>query len=104
QAIAIASVFAYLVRVADGTGIEVDYLSLLPRLVVAREREPLPRPDRGAWPTVPLRIAPSVRPGTDENIEAVGASVFSPASALTAKDRALIASAAARHLCDSLGP
>lgn len=53
QAILVTAFFNYFPRVADGTGIEFDYESPLPRITVDSTREALPRPPKDDWnPTV----------------------------------------------------
>lgn len=53
QAILVTAFFNYFPRVADGTGIEFDYESPLPRITVDTAREPLPRFPTADWdPTV----------------------------------------------------
>ena len=49
QAILVAAFFNYFPRVADGTGIDFDYESPLPRIVVDSSREALPRIPREDW-------------------------------------------------------
>lgn len=50
--IGLVAMFNYLTRVADGTGIEADYGSELPRFVYRGVTEPAARPDRSEWPAV----------------------------------------------------
>jgi uncharacterized protein YciW len=50
--IGLVAFFNYLTRVADGTGIEADYESELPRFVYRGVTESLPRPEPAEWPPV----------------------------------------------------
>jgi alkylhydroperoxidase family enzyme len=103
QAVTIAAIFNHLVRTADGTGIEFDYESALPRLQVDRGREPVPRPDPSAWPRVAPRLPRSLRPATMAAIEAWRAFLLERSDVLPRRDRAVIARTAAFHNCDAVG-
>lgn len=103
QAVTIAAIFNHLVRVADGTGIEFDYESALPRLQVDRGREPVPRPDPSAWPRVAPRRPRALRAATMAAIDAWQAFLFERSDVLPRRDRAVIARTAAFHLCDVAG-
>jgi alkylhydroperoxidase family enzyme len=103
QVVTIAAMFNHFVRAADGTGLDFDYESPLPRLQVNRRREPAPRPDPGAWPRAEPRLARSLRPGTMASIEAWRAYLFERSDVLPRRERALIARTAAFHLCDAAG-
>lgn len=60
QAIVVTAFFNYFPRVADGTGIEFDYESPLPRISVDTTREALPRFPRADWnPAVDGSVLPS---------------------------------------------
>jgi alkylhydroperoxidase family enzyme len=105
QAVTIAALFNHLTRVADGTGVEPDYASPLPRLEVDATREAVPRPERRDWPA-PLpsqRLPLSLRPRTAEAIAAWAAYARTPSAALSMLDRAVVGSAVARQLCDAVG-
>jgi alkylhydroperoxidase family enzyme len=102
QATAIAAVFNHLTRVADATGIAVDYVSALPRIRVDPAREPLPRPPPDTWPRPQRRLALSPAP-VREAIAAWRAYAFTPSAALPERDRAVLARAAAFHTCDAAG-
>ncbi|MFT3772107.1 MAG: hypothetical protein QM820_42415 [Minicystis sp.] len=103
QVVTIAAVFNHLVRMADGTGVEADYPSPLPRFEVDRAREPIPRPDRAEWPTARPRLSRALRPATEASIAAWRDYIFTPGLGLSARDRAVIAGTAAFHLCDAAG-
>jgi uncharacterized protein YciW len=57
-AIGLVALFNYLTRVADGTGVEADYVSDLPRFVYRGVTESVPRPGPEAWPPVDHSIEP----------------------------------------------
>ncbi|HEX2571865.1 MAG TPA: hypothetical protein VH877_20150 [Polyangia bacterium] len=105
QAVTIVGIFSHLTRVADATGIELDYESPLPRLQVDRSREPAPRPDPADWPAPPAapRLPLSLRPATAEAMSQWRRYVAQPGAGLSARDRAVIARAAAYRLCDARG-
>lgn len=105
QAVTIAAIFDHLTRVADGTGIEPDYASPLPRLAVDATRASVPRPGRADWPAPPLarRLPLSLRPRTEEALAAWQTYARTASAALSARDRAVLGSAAAHALCDALG-
>jgi alkylhydroperoxidase family enzyme len=103
QVAAIAAVFSHLTRVADATGLELDYVSPLPRFDVDAAREPLPRPDPSAWPRVAQRLPLALLPPFPGAFAAWRAHTFAPSEALSARDRAVLARAAALHLCDAAG-
>jgi hypothetical protein len=50
--IGLVAMFNYLTRVADGTGVEADYESELPRFVYRGVTEAVPRPAPQEWPSV----------------------------------------------------
>jgi hypothetical protein len=54
--IGLVAMFNYLTRVADGTGIEADYETGLPRFVYRGFTESVPRPEPAAWPPVDSSI------------------------------------------------
>lgn len=103
QAILVAAFFNYFPRVADGTGVEFDYESPLPRIEVDKTREPLPRIPVAEWnvsvdgstlpkfvhaPFVEAKLAPWRGLHLEREMP------FGRAT------RALIARAAAEELCD----
>lgn len=105
QAITVASMFNYFTRVADGTGIEFDYASPLPRIEVDRGREPLPRPDAAAFPKrepVP-GLSLALRPATQVAIARWKAYAFDGETPLSRRDRAVVRRAAAFHVADAAG-
>jgi alkylhydroperoxidase family enzyme len=104
QAVAVAAMFSHLTRVADATGLELDYDSPLPRFEVDASREHLPRPDPSAWPAVgPARLPLALLPPFPGALAALQERVFTPTEALSARDRAVIVRAAAFQLCDAAG-
>jgi alkylhydroperoxidase family enzyme len=104
QAITVAAFFNYFTRVADGTGIEFDYESPLPRIAVDRAREPVERPERSAWPAgvdgSTLPVLPH-RPRTQAAIERWRAYALDRDEPLSRRDRLVLARAAAEELCDA---
>lgn len=105
QAIGIAGFFCYVTRVADATGIDYDYESPLPLLEPDRDREPLPRPPREAWPapaTEP-RLSLALRPASAAALAAWDAYLFDRDAPLARGERALVAGTAAWHACDAAG-
>lgn len=93
--------FNYLTRVADGTGIEVDYESVLPRFVYRGVTESIPRPAPGQWPPVDrslglLSLLPDVQRAWDRWREYVLEST-GPVPEAT---RRRLRSIAARAACD----
>jgi alkylhydroperoxidase family enzyme len=105
QTVTIAAAFNHLTRVADGTGIEPDYASPLPRIQIDASRQAVPRPARAHWPARPAgaRLPLALRPGTQAAFAAWGAYVRAPSGALSERDRAVIGSAAAAGSCDEVG-
>lgn len=105
QAVTIVGIFSHLTRMADGTGIELDYESPLPRFQIDRHREPVPRPDPADWPVPPAapRLPLSLRPNTAEAMAQWRLYVAKPGASLSAHERAVLARAAAYHLCDARG-
>jgi alkylhydroperoxidase family enzyme len=105
QAVTIAAAFNHLTRVADGTGVEPDYASPLPRIQIDATRGAIPRPARADWPVrlSEARLPLSLRPRTQAAFAAWRAYVREPSAALSARDRAVIGSAAAAGSCDATG-
>lgn len=101
SATAVIAMFNYLTRVADASGIEFDYVSPLPAFTPARDREPVPRPERAAWPDLgpELRTLPAY-----PEIGAAWASwhgyVFDSDEPLSRHARRVLARAAAEECCD----
>lgn len=54
--IGLVSLFNYLTRVADGTGVEADYGTELPRFVYRGVTDAVPRPGPQEWPPVDQSI------------------------------------------------
>jgi alkylhydroperoxidase family enzyme len=50
-AVGVISMFNYFTRVADATGIELDYLTPLPAFEPDLRQASAPRPDRSGWPS-----------------------------------------------------
>jgi alkylhydroperoxidase family enzyme len=105
QAITVAAMFNYFTRVADGTGIDFDYLSPLPRIKVDRAREPLPRPEPASFPRrepVP-GVSLARRPGTQAAVSRWKAYAFDSDAPLSRRDRAVLRRTAAFHVADAVG-
>lgn len=106
QAFGVCAFFNYFPRMADGTGVAFDYESALPRIVVDRDVEPLPRPPREEWSSrcdgsqIPTF---EHRPHAREPWLAWRRYVLERDGLLTARERRVIARAVAEHLCDG-GP
>lgn len=93
----VVAMFNYLTRVADATGIEFDYQSPLPVFQPDRDREPVPRPDRAAWPVVAIESrAGAMTPAWQHWRQYV----FESDAPLTRRERGLLAAAAAEECCD----
>jgi alkylhydroperoxidase family enzyme len=105
QAVTIVGIFSHLTRMADATGIELDYESPLPRLQVDRNRGPVPRPDPARWPVPPAapRLPLALRPNTAEAMAQWRLYIAQPGAGLSAHERAVVARAAAYQLCDARG-
>jgi alkylhydroperoxidase family enzyme len=104
QAVTIVAMFNHHTRVADGTGIEPDYVSPLPRIRVDMDREPLPRPDRASWRAAEkARLPLSLRPRTAEMVARWREYARTPSTALSARDRAVVGSVVTLHVCDAAG-
>jgi alkylhydroperoxidase family enzyme len=103
QAITVAAFFNYFPRVADGTGIEFDYESPLPRISIDPTREASPRPLPGTWnPAVDgsrLPVFPR-RPHAERPLAAWRAYLFERDAPLSRRERKVVARAAAAELCD----
>jgi len=89
----VTAMFNYLTRVADATGIEFDYRSPLPEFQPDRGREPVPRPDRAAWPVVAF-------PEMTDAWQQWHGYVFDSDTPLARRERRLLAAAAAQECCD----
>lgn len=104
QAISVASFFNYFPRVADGTGVELDYASPLPRLTIDFTREALPRPPREAWnPAVDgsrVPVFPS-RAYAQPALERWHEYLFDRDAPLSRHDRRVVTRAVAAELCDA---
>lgn len=103
QAVTIAAVFNHLTRAADATGVEPDYASALPRMVVDAARDPLPRPPPDAWPTPAPRLPLSLRPALEEALVRWRSYARTPTPRLSARDRAVLARTSAHGTCDAAG-
>ena len=103
HAICVAAFFNYYTRVADGTGIEFDYDSPLPRLSIDRSRAPLPRPPPDTWnPAVDgsrLAVFPR-RAFAQPVLEQWHSYHFDRDALLSRHERRILARAAATELCD----
>jgi hypothetical protein len=97
----VVAMFNYLTRVADATGIEFDYESPLPVFQPDRDREPVPRPDRAAWPVVAAysRALPAF-PAMTQAWQRWRQYVFDSDTPLTRRERRMLAATAAQECCD----
>ena len=93
--------FNHLNRVADGVGIEFDYETSLPPMA-RLEREPLPRPERSAWPRPRARPSLSLdrRPASAETFARWSEHNVDREAPLSRRDRSVIRGAVASALCD----
>jgi hypothetical protein len=99
----VVAMFNYLTRVADASGIELDFTSpLLPGFQPERDQEPAPRPGRDSWPviTAEFRTFPSY-PEMSQAWRAWHEYVFDSDEPLTSRERRLLAAAAAQETCDA---
>ena len=96
----VVAMFNYLTRVADATGIELDYQSPLPVFQPDRDREPVARPARTAWPAIASGppILPAL-PAMTEAWQQWREYVFDTDTPLTTRERRLLAAAAADECC-----
>jgi alkylhydroperoxidase family enzyme len=104
HAIAVASFFNYFTRVADGTGIDFDYESPLPRISVDRERPALPRPEPSEWPrTIDGSVLPAFRHREAARglLERWRAYLFERDAPISRRDRLIVARATSEELCDA---
>jgi hypothetical protein len=86
---------------ADATGIDFDYQSPLPVFQPDHDREPVPRPDRTAWPVIGTDLRTlSVLPAVARAWQQWREYVFDSETPLTGRERQLLAAAAARECCD----
>ena len=109
QAILVTAFFNYFPRVADGTGIEFDYESPLPRITIDATREALPRIPKNDWN---LAVDGSILPSFPRAPQI--ASILAPwrvlhlerTAPLTLNTRRFLAFVVAEELCDAaaLGP
>jgi uncharacterized protein YciW len=97
----VVAMFNYLTRVADASGIEVDYESPLPVFQPEHGQEPVPRPDRDSWPVIgaEFRMLPGF-PALNEAWQRWHEYVFDSDQPLTHRERRLLAGAAAQECCD----
>jgi alkylhydroperoxidase family enzyme len=103
HAIAVASFFNYFTRVADGTGIDFDYESPLPRISVDRDRPALPRPASSEWnPSIDGSVLPAFRhrDAARPLLERWRAYLFERDAPISRRDRLVVARAASEELCD----
>jgi hypothetical protein len=98
----VVAMFNYLTRVADATGIEFDYQSPLPVFQPDRDREPMARPDRAAWPVIASDLRTlSALPAVTEAWQEWHEYVFDSDTPLTGRERRVLAAAAASACCDA---
>lgn len=91
----VVAMFNYLTRVADASGIELDYASPLPVFRPDRDSQPAPRPDRESWPVVGAEHRTLTQPWRHWHDY-----VFDSDEPLTRRERRLLANAAAQECCD----
>jgi uncharacterized protein YciW len=105
QAACVAAFFNYVTRIADGTGLEWDYESPLPRVQIDRSRAAVERPPRDRWPSMGSRplASLSLRPQTQQSLAQWDAYMFERDAPLTRRQRAIISRAAAWETCDQSG-
>ncbi len=104
QAIVVTSFFNYFPRVADGTGIEFDYESPLPRIAVDTAREALPRYPKTDWnPAVDGSTLPSFphAPHIASMLAPWRVLHLERKAPLTPTTRRFLAFVVAEELCDS---
>lgn len=104
HAVAVASFFNYFTRVADGTGIDFDYESPLPRISVDRDRPALPRPAPTEWnPALDGSVLPAFRHRDFARglLEQWRAYLFERDAPISRRDRLVVARAASEELCDT---
>jgi len=104
--IGLVAMFNYLTRVADGTGIEADYGSELPRFVYRGITESVLRPGPDEWPAVDESVRLSaLLPGVDEAWSRWRSYVLESAAPISTQLRNQLRTIAARNACDSsVGP
>jgi alkylhydroperoxidase family enzyme len=102
QAVTIGGIFNYVTRVADGIGLDFDYESPLPRMEIDASLEPLPRPERSAWPALDPRPAATLhlRPASEAVFARWQGYAFDREGQLDRRDRAVLRRATAFAVCD----
>ncbi len=100
--IGLVALFNYLTRVADGTGIEADYETELPRFVYRGVAESVPRPEAAEWPPVNssielLSLLPDVRAAWERWRDYL----LQGPTLLPAATRQQLRGIAARNACDA---
>jgi uncharacterized protein YciW len=100
--IGLVAMFNYLTRVADGTGIEADYGSELPRFEYRDITESVPRPDPAQWPAVDDSIQLiSIVPGVYEAWGRWREYVLESPAPISRATRHQLRTIAARNACDA---
>ncbi len=99
--IGLVAMFNYLTRVADGTGIEADYGTVLPRFVYRGVTESVRRPEPADWPPVDgsLELL-SLVTGAHENWLRWSEYVLDSPSPISQATRRQLRTIAARNACD----
>jgi hypothetical protein len=101
-AVHLAAFFNYLTRVADATGIELDYASPLPSFIPDRGRPPATRPAPRHWPSaIPWIPATEELPDVNEAWSAWRAYRLSGWASLAEDEREMLATVAAAECCDT---
>ena len=102
-AIGLVALFNYLTRVADGTGIEADYGTELPRFVYRGVTESARRPEPAEWPPVDESIQLlSLLPGVHETWCRWRDYVLESPSPISTATRQRLRTIAARNACDGV--
>jgi len=100
-ATAVVAMFNYLTRVADATGIEFDYPTLLPVFEPESGRPLAPQPDRTAWPVAAAELRTfRYFPALGEAWQRWRDYVLESTEPLTRRERHVLARAAAEECCN----
>jgi hypothetical protein len=100
--IGLVAMFNYLTRVADSTGIEADYGSVLPQFVYRGVTESVRRPEPAEWPPVDDSLEMlTVLPGVHEAWGRWREYVLDSTAPIPKATRNQLRTIAARNACDS---
>lgn len=101
-AVHLSAFFNYLTRMADATGIEVDYDSPLPKLAPDRARRPATRPNARDWPTATSReLAVDQLPDASKAWTAWRTYRLRGSASLPEAERIMVAHVSAVECCDA---